>query len=1037
MKTKNRILAALLTLAMVLTMLPVSAFAEGESQKAGETQIVEHNPREHKGCSVIHQAYGPNSVYLKCTWEEDASGAHQQCEFHDWVLIRIPTISAYYNGQPWTPSFHWQTMRNYPYCEFHDGLPLGVSVVTPFTYEGINGMAYGPSIEPPIGAGEYKFYTVIHIPHTADSLAGTGGDFRLESELHIRESDFTLSFDANYPDSASTKEQGSGTMKALRVPSVIEERQLPANRFKLPGYEFKGWNTRPDGKGTWYADEEFVKGENGISKYGEDVTLYAQWDPLEYTITFNYAGPEMPELTQTATFDQPGKLMDVTGADVDGRWELPENSKLQGWSVSGSELFYEDQAPFCNLCDVQDDGSVDGLGLYANFGNKGQIIAAVTKDGVPQNVWGSLIELTDRNGTDFLVPSVYTGGRYTLDPTGAISPAGTPCSLEDGMVYTLSLGRDDLPTVTAEILYKSDSVAHATLDYYTVSARPAAGDKGKGIADVAVDGKQELVVFEGSTVDIRASTETGYHFDGYNVVGVEPIWGDSAPTAADQSITVNGTATLIARSAPNTYTVHFDANSTKPVIGEMEDVVATYDQSQDLPANQFVIAGGTFLGWNTRADGTGVSYADEAEILNLTSEDGAQVTLYAQWKFNEYKINVTNDGNGSAEANPKSGHIGTQVTLTAFPNTGYKIKEWLVISGDVTFTKDKFTIEASDVEIKAIFDAIPYNISYENLNGASNSNQATYTIADTPLTLAPLAGGPTGHTFDGWYDNTEFGGNPITSIPAGITGDMTFYAKWTPITVTGIKLNSDNAKKVYTEGDALDVSGLTLTVGKSDGSKDTVDVTAVMVTGFDSSKLGKQTLTVSYEGFTATYEVEVKAKTNPPTPTPTPTPIPTPMPTPTPTPTISYTANDGSGNTIQSVTWQKGSGKNLDLTFKRSEDDHLTYGLFGSLEIGGVTVGSANYGASEGSLKLSIKPEYLETLSVGDHTVKANFQDGSATVKLTVLAAATQPQKQGETRTSPNTGDESNLTLWISLMFLSVAGMLVVAVAAKRRRKER
>ena len=82
---------------------------------------------------------------------------------------------------------------------------------------------------------------------------------------------------------------------------------------------------------------------------------------------------------------------------------------------------------------------------------------------------------------------------------------------------------------------------------------------------------------------------------------------------------------------------------------------------------------------------------------------------------------------------------------------------------------------------------------------------------------------------------------------------------------------------------------------------------------------------------------------------------------------------------IQSVTWQKGSGKNLDLTFKRSEDDHLTYGLFDSLEIGGVTVGSANYGAAEGSLKLSIKPEYLETLSVGDHTVKVNFQDRSAT----------------------------------------------------------
>ena len=161
-----------------------------------------------------------------------------------------------------------------------------------------------------------------------------------------------------------------------------------------------------------------------------------------------------------------------------------------------------------------------------------------------------------------------------------------------------------------------------------------------------------------------------------------------------------------------------------------------------------------------------------------------------------------------------------------------------------------------------------------------------------------------------------------------------------------------------------------------------------------------------------------------------------------PTPTISYTAKDGSGNTIQSVTWQKGSGKNLDLTFKRSEDDHLTYGLFGSVEIGGVTVGSANYGASEGSLKLSIKPEYLETLSVGDHTVKVNFQDGSATVKLTVLAASAQPTpsptpKPSEKPTSPKTGDESNLALWSSLMFLSVAAMVVLLLYARKRKIEK
>ncbi|MBR5970249.1 MAG: InlB B-repeat-containing protein, partial [Lachnospiraceae bacterium] len=86
-----------------------------------------------------------------------------------------------------------------------------------------------------------------------------------------------------------------------------------------------------------------------------------------------------------------------------------------------------------------------------------------------------------------------------------------------------------------------------------------------------------------------------------------------------------------------------------------------------------------------------------------------------------------------------------------------------------------------DKTFYAKWTADTYNISYQNVNGASNSNPATYTIADTPLTLADLTGGPTGYTFDGWYDDATFSGTPITAIPAGSTGNKTFYAKWTAV----------------------------------------------------------------------------------------------------------------------------------------------------------------------------------------------------------------------------------------------------------------
>ena len=99
---------------------------------------------------------------------------------------------------------------------------------------------------------------------------------------------------------------------------------------------------------------------------------------------------------------------------------------------------------------------------------------------------------------------------------------------------------------------------------------------------------------------------------------------------------------------------------------------------------------------------------------------------------------------------------------------------------------------------------------------------------------------------------------PPTDVPTNPPTDV-------PVTVTGIALVTDSVKKEYNIGDELDVTGLTITVTKSDGSEETVDATADMVSGFDSSEAGTKTLTVTYEGFTATFDVEIIDNT-PPTP---------------------------------------------------------------------------------------------------------------------------------------------------------------------------
>ena len=90
---------------------------------------------------------------------------------------------------------------------------------------------------------------------------------------------------------------------------------------------------------------------------------------------------------------------------------------------------------------------------------------------------------------------------------------------------------------------------------------------------------------------------------------------------------------------------------------------------------------------------------------NLSARQLAMVARQAQ----AYAVTVTTDGNGTASADPSTAVAGAGINLSAAPNTGYRFKEWQVISGGVTIENDRFTMPDGNVEIKAIFekDAAP------------------------------------------------------------------------------------------------------------------------------------------------------------------------------------------------------------------------------------------------------------------------------------------------------------------------------------------
>lgn len=106
--------------------------------------------------------------------------------------------------------------------------------------------------------------------------------------------------------------------------------------------------------------------------------------------------------------------------------------------------------------------------------------------------------------------------------------------------------------------------------------------------------------------------------------------------------TVTGETTLYAKWTPNVYHIAFDANldggSETSSNVPMANHSFTYDVSQNLSNNTWTRSDYNFAGWNTAPDGSGINYLDGESILNLSSLNNADITLYAQW---EKKTHVT------------------------------------------------------------------------------------------------------------------------------------------------------------------------------------------------------------------------------------------------------------------------------------------------------------------------------------------------------------------------------------------------------------
>ena len=212
-----------------------------------------------------------------------------------------------------------------------------------------------------------------------------------------------------------------------------------------------------------------------------------------------------------------------------------------------------------------------------------------------------------------------------------------------------------------------------------------------------------------SSEDIQIIVKTGSEFtapasdgltrpDGNTDNYFKWLGSDGELYAPDGSVPANVNK-LTAQFAPDTYTVTIitegggtaSASHAKAVAGTEITLTATPNEGYRFKEWQ-VISGGV-----TIKDDKFTMPSANVEVKAIFEEDAPPAPT-------EFTITVKTDGNGTASASHAKAVAGTEITLTATPNEGYRFKEWQVISGDVTIKDDKFTMPHGDVEVKAIFE---------------------------------------------------------------------------------------------------------------------------------------------------------------------------------------------------------------------------------------------------------------------------------------------------------------------------------------------
>ncbi len=398
--------------------------------------------------------------------------------------------------------------------------------------------------------------------------------------------------------------------------------------FTRKGYTQVGWSTVDGG--------EKVYGFEDVYTQNEALTLYPVWNANQYTITFDTnGGSEIAPITQ----------------DYGTEITAPDNPTRKGYTFKGWDKEIPETMPAENIT-VKAQWEINQYTIAFDT-NGGSEIAPITQD------YGTEITAPDNptrkgytfKGWDKEIPETMPAenmtvkaqweiNQYTIafDTNGGseIAPItqdyGTEITAPDNPTrkgYTFKGWNKEIPeTMPAENITVK---AQWEINQYTIAFDTNGGSE---IAPITQDYGTEITAPDNPT-------RKGYTFKG---------WDREIPeTMPAENITVK------AQWEINQYTITFDTNGGSEIAPITQDY-GTKITAPDNPTRK----GYTFKGWDREIPET------------MPAEN---ITVKAQWEINQYTIAF--DTNGGSEIAPITQDYGTEITAPDNPTRkGYTFKGW-------------------------------------------------------------------------------------------------------------------------------------------------------------------------------------------------------------------------------------------------------------------------------------------------------------------------------------------------------------------------